>query len=288
MDHLPTTTNWENIPLDCLCIIFSKLSLDDLTASIPFVSKSWYHASTHPILYQTLDFNLIDLNPSSSFSKIFSSQFSLPHFTSTGFLKLAMARSQGAAFEIRFSSLFPPSMEVLSLVSITCPRLKTLCLPHINFDDEVHFLNMINRWRDLEWLEMESKPSNLGELTKRIGFHCNRFYGLKIRGSIEMNDVSGIVNFLPKIGFLDLSGSKVGKEEVLAIVDGCRELKGLNLKGCVGFEVDSELKKRAEGIEVFEFEGCSVEDEFRNFRIQNEDLEFMFAYYDDCFELGMF
>lgn len=160
-------------------------------------------------------------------------------------------------------------------------------MPKINFDDEVCFLNLINKWGDLKWLEMESKPSNLREMAKQIGIHCNKFSGLKIRGLIEMNDVFGIVNFLPKIENLDLSGSRIGKEEVLAIVDGCRELKALSLKDCVGFEVDEELKKRARGIEVFEFEGCKVKDEFRIYIARSEDLEHMFMYYDDCFEMGM-
>lgn len=162
-----------------------------------------------------------------------------------------------------------------------------MCLPRINFDDEVHFVSLINKWSDLEWLEIESKPQNLREMAEQIGIHCKKFYGLKICGLIEMNDVFEIVNFLPKIGILDLSGSQIAKEQVLAIVDGCSELKRLSLKDCVGFKVDAELKKRAQDIEVFEFEGCRVEDDLRNFMCQIEDLEHLLMYYDDCLELGM-
>lgn len=162
-----------------------------------------------------------------------------------------------------------------------------MCLPRINFDDGVCFLSLIKNWSDLEWLELESKPSSLGGITKQIGIHCKNFNGLKISGVIEMNDVLEIVTFLPKIGVLDLSGSRIGKEEVLAIVDGCKDLKGLSLKGCVGLEVDGELKERVKGIAAFEFEGCRVEDELRNFTVQSEDWERMFMYYDDCFEMGM-
>ncbi|PKU83855.1 F-box protein SKIP19 [Dendrobium catenatum] len=288
MDHLSTVTNWEDMQLDCLSIIFSKLGLDDLTTSIPFVCKSWSQVSSHPFFYQVLDFRFLNLNPSSSFSKIFSSQYSLPRFTFSSFLKLAMAQSHGAAFDLRFSSLFPPSMEVLSLASITCPRLKTLCLPRICFDDEVRFFNLLSKWRDLEWLAIESKPFKLREMAEQIGIHCSKFYGMKIRGFIRKEDVTGIVDFLPKIEVLDLSGSQIRKEEVLAIVDGCRGLKRLSLKECVGFEADEEVSRRARGIQVFEFDRCRVEDGLRNSEDQSEVLEQTFMYFDDCFEMWMF
>ncbi|KAH0458496.1 hypothetical protein IEQ34_013811 [Dendrobium chrysotoxum] len=90
-------------------------------------------------------------------------------------------------------------------------------------------------------------------MAEQIGIHCEKFYGLKIRGLIEMNDAFGIVNYLPKIRNLDFPGFHIAKEEVLAIVDGCRELKRLSLKEYVGFKVDAESKKRAQGIAVFEF-----------------------------------
>ncbi|XP_020596988.1 F-box/LRR-repeat protein At3g48880-like [Phalaenopsis equestris] len=178
-------------------------------------------------------------------------------------------------------------MEVLSLASLACPKLKVLGLPRVNFDDEVRFLNLISKWRDLEWLEMDSKPRNLREIAEQIGIHCSRFYGIKICGLIGKEDVSGIVDFIPKIEVLDLSGSRIGKEEVLAILDGCRELKRLSLKDCVGFEADEEVRCRARGIKIFEFEGCRVEDELRASVDQSDALEQMFMYFDDCYEMWM-
>lgn len=71
------------------------------------------------------------------------------------------------------------------------------------------------------------------------------------------------------------------------IVDGCRELKRLTVRDCVGFEVDDDLQNRAAGIDVFEFEGCRGEEEFRNFIDRTEDLEYMLMHYGDCFEMGM-
>ncbi|KAK8957093.1 hypothetical protein KSP39_PZI000386 [Platanthera zijinensis] len=283
----PRITTWEDLHLDCVFIIFSKLGLDDLTAVIPFVCKSWFQASSHPSLHKILDFTLLDLNSSSPLSKILSSQYSLHRFTFSGFLKLAMALSNGAADELRFSALFPPSIEVLSTASAACPSLKTLFLPRINFDDEARFLDLIPNWSDLECLEMESKPSNLGEMVKQIGANCGRFRGLKIRGSIDNADAQGIVNFLPKIESLDLSGSRMRREEALAILDGCRELKRFTVRDCVGFEVDDELQRRAAGIELFEFEGCRAEEKFRNFINHTEDLDYMLMHYGDCFELWM-
>ncbi|KAK8954217.1 F-box protein SKIP19 [Platanthera zijinensis] len=186
----------------------------------------------------------------------------------------------------------PPSMEVLSLASKECPGLKVLGLPRISVDDESQFLNLITNWKDFELLEMDSKPAKLTEIMKLIDLHCKNFGGLKLRGWISRDEALGIADSLPKLRFLDLSGSHLSKEEILIIVDGCRELKKLKVNDCVGFEgEDEELKKRrATAMDVFEHEGCVIGDDslHHNHDDSDADLDLQFTYFDYCFETWMF
>ncbi|KAK8968758.1 F-box protein FBW2 [Platanthera guangdongensis] len=285
---------WEDMELDCLVAIFSKLGLDDLTAAVPFVCKSWSQASADPNCRRVLDFRRLDLKPSNPFARRFASQYSIPRFTFSGFLKFAVASSRRSAFELRFSPLFPPSMEVLSLASKEnrCPGMKVLGLPRISVDDESQFLNLIANWKDLELLEMDSKPAKLTEMMKLIDLHCKNLGGLKLRGWISRDEALGIADSLPKLRFLDLSGSHLSKEEILIIVDGCRELKKLKVNDCVGFEgEDEEVKKiRATAMDVFEHEGCVIGDDslHQNHDESDGDLDLQFTYFDYCFETWMF
>ncbi|KAK8952703.1 F-box protein SKIP1 [Platanthera guangdongensis] len=278
---------WEEMQMDCLVNIFSRLGLDDLTAAVPFVCRSWYQASGDPLGLRTLDFRHLDFNPSSPFAERISPQFSF-----SGFLKLVLARARGASFDLSFPSSVSPSNEDLYLASDECPRLKNLSLSRIKSEDETQFLQSIAKWKDLEVLEMDSKPSILPELVQQIGLNCSKFHGLKLRGSINKEDAAAIVGNLPNLRWLDLSTCRLRREEVIAIVEGCRQLKRLNLRDCVGFEADEEVRRRGSWIKVFEHEGSMIEDECEDFDLEDDDrevsLEEMLMYYDDCYAMWLY
>lgn len=157
-------------------------------------------------------------------------------------------------------------------------------------EGEEQLLKAISKWRELEVLEMESKPSVLSEMVKQIGVHCNKFQRLKLRGSITKEDVSMIVGSLQNLKWLDLSCCRLGREELLALVDGCKDLKKLAVRECIGFEVDEEIKERASGIELFEHEGSLIEiaceSEVEDAR--NISIEQMLMYFDDCYAMWLF
>ncbi|KAG0477145.1 hypothetical protein HPP92_013986 [Vanilla planifolia] len=280
--------SWEEMPLDCLVNIFSKVGLDNLATAVPFVCKSWSRASADPICWRILDLRRLDFKSSSSFASSFVSLFPLCHFSFSGFLKLALARSRGTAVDLRVPSV---SKEDLFLASDSCPKLKNLALPLlVSEEEEQQVLQLVEKCKDLEVLEMDSKPSVLPELVKRIGIHCSNFHGLKLRGSITKEDAAAVASFLPKLSFLDLSNCRLGREELLAIVVGCRDLRRLCVKDCVGFDADDEVRRRGTDIEVFEFEGSKVEEECDNGEDVDEpvDLEQMFRYFDDCYLMWLY
>lgn len=104
---------WEAMELDCLVNIFQRLGIEDLTLGAPFVCKSWYRASLDPICWKVLDFQELDFMPWSNFSKRFMRQYSLHHFSFSGFMKLAIDRSHGDVVELRFPLLLGASLKDL-------------------------------------------------------------------------------------------------------------------------------------------------------------------------------
>ncbi|KAG0477073.1 hypothetical protein HPP92_013914 [Vanilla planifolia] len=151
------------------------------------------------------------------------------------------------------------SLEELVLASIECPRLKVLALPILSPSEEVHLPKLMNKWKHLQKLEMESKPNNFTEMVKTIGMHCGEFCGLTVSGTIGSEDALAIVDHLPNIHCLDFSRSFLVKEGLLTILTGCKGLERLNVDDCVGFDgEDREVLAMASAIKDFSNKRCKL------------------------------
>ncbi|KAG0466131.1 hypothetical protein HPP92_017711 [Vanilla planifolia] len=249
---------WEELEMECLSNIFSRLALDDLTMAVPFVCRSWFTAASNPNAWRVLNFRLLDFMPWSSFAKRFAAQYLVSRFSFSGFLKLAVRHSHGVATELMLPRHLT-SMEDLVFASKGCPRLKTLALPNLALDDEACIPNLFVKWKALEKLEMESKPFNFPVLAAAVGKNCKNFNELVMPcSSIKREDAFAIVTWLPKLRSLDLSGSYLPKEELLFVLEGCRELDSLTAKNCVGFEADDAVKRKAFELKILEHEGSEL------------------------------
>ncbi|KAJ3674494.1 hypothetical protein LUZ60_005110 [Juncus effusus] len=255
---------WQNMDIDCLLNIFRLLDLQDITLFVPFVCSSWYRVSLDPICYQVLDFRKLDFMPWSHFSKDFSLRFGLSQpFSLSGFLKLCVARSHGLVMEICFPPLLGMALEDLTYISYECPKLTKLVLPNMLSEHEPHLPEIIGRWPELKQLEMEAKPSSFQGMINKISTNCMKFVGLKLSGSFKSDDVSAMVNRLPKVKQLFLSKSFLRKEELLTILNGCKCLEELIVRECVGFEICEEDLKMVSGqIRIFEHEGSRLVGKF--------------------------
>lgn len=136
-----------------------------------------------------------------------------------------------------------------------------MVLPNLLSVDEPQIPQLVGKCRQLEQLDMESKPCCFMEMVTQISLHCARFSGLTMAGSIKKEDVTAIVDYLPRIKRLNLSRSFLPREELLGIINGCRELHRLSVNNCIGFEADEEICRKASGIKVFEHEDCKLFDE---------------------------
>ncbi|XP_020599564.1 F-box/LRR-repeat protein At3g48880-like [Phalaenopsis equestris] len=250
--------SWSAMEADCLVEIFMKLGLDDLILSVPFVCKSWLAAVCHPLCWKKLDFRQLDVLPWSNFSKTFTLLYSLPYFSFTHLLKLAVKLGRNSVTELSLPLKFISS-EDLEFISNECPKLKSVALPILSSDNEILFSELMRKWKDLERLELKFNPSNFAELLKNISHYCNKFSELTVSGKISGEDAMAIVSFLPEIKKLNLSGSFLPKKVLLVIVEGCKELQELNVNGCVGFKGDdSEIRAKVSAIREFKDKHCKL------------------------------
>ncbi|XP_020579151.1 F-box/LRR-repeat protein At3g48880-like [Phalaenopsis equestris] len=252
---------WEEMEADCLVAVFSKLALDDLAVSVLFVCRSWSAAARDPLCWRVLNFRSLNFMPWSKFARRFTDQNSVTRFSFAGFMKLAVRRSGGLAAELRLPEL--GSMEDLILASNECPRLRTLALPKLTSENEAQIPNLIPKWENLNHLQFESKPSNFSQLASAISRNCKHFKELTIPcSSIKKEDAAAIVTYLPMLTSLNLSRSFLSKVELMAVLEGCRELERLNASDCVGFEAeDKEVIRKGCRIRVLEVEGSKVEED---------------------------
>ncbi|XP_020255123.1 F-box/LRR-repeat protein At3g48880-like [Asparagus officinalis] len=252
---------WEDLEIDCLSNIFRRLALEELILDVSFVCKSWYKASLDPLCWQILNFEKLDFSPESRFAKKFKGKYAILNFSFAGFMNLVVGRSCGLATELRFP-LDGVSIQDLVSAANKCPKLKVLALPNMTLENELQIPQLVAKYKDLEHLEMDVKPSCFSELAAEISNNCKNFRGLKMSGSIQKSDASAIVGFMPKIKYLDLSRSYLPKKEFMVIMKGCREIERLSVNFCVGFQVDKDVLELASSIGLFECEGSKLCDYF--------------------------
>ncbi|KAJ0987290.1 hypothetical protein J5N97_005646 [Dioscorea zingiberensis] len=248
--------------MDCLVSIFQRLGLVDMVLGVPFVCKSWHQASLDPQCWKVLNFRTLDFMPSSHFAKRFSSLYSLKNFSVSTFMKLVIRRSSGFAVELFFPPWLDAPLAELTGLPNECPRLKIIVLPCLFSQDEMKIPEFIRGFKDLECLEMECKPRCFLELVKEINLKCKKLVGLSMAGYVKHEDALAMANLIPGLRYLNLSKSYMEKESLLVILDGCRDLERLEVKGCFALEVDDKVLRRASGIKTFLYEGCRPGKEY--------------------------
>ncbi|KAH7656096.1 RNI-like protein [Dioscorea alata] len=253
---------WEDMDMDCLVSIFQRLGLDDMVLSVPFVCKSWHKASLDPHCWKVLNFSTLDFIPLSHFAHRFTSLYSLKSFSVFNFMKLVLHRSAGFAVELFFPPWLDAPLAQLTSFFNECSRLKIIVLPRLLSQDEMMIPEFIGGFKELEYLEMQCKPGCFLELVKEINLKCRNLVGISMAGYVKHEDALAMVNLIPKLKYLNMSKSYMEKESLMVIVNGCRYLERLEVKGCFALEVDDEILRRASYIKTFKYEGCRTAQEY--------------------------
>ncbi|GJN23980.1 hypothetical protein PR202_gb11683 [Eleusine coracana subsp. coracana] len=260
---------WADMETDCLVHVFRRLDLDDLASSAPLVCRGWRRAAADPSLWRALDLrrdHLARFMPWGPLAAAFKLRFGVARFHFAGFLRLCVARARGSAADVALPPLLASPAAELDLVSLECPRLRRLAIPKLPAGDEARLPELIPQWPLLEHLELESKPSSsFPTLAAQLAAHCPRFTSLKTSGAVKPEDAAALTRHLPRLRSLCLDRSYLPRQELLAILSGCRDLRELSARGCVGFdENDDEVKRRAARIGRFEVAGSRAVDELED------------------------
>ncbi|KAK1645699.1 hypothetical protein QYE76_063504 [Lolium multiflorum] len=274
---------WGEMETDCLAHVFRRLSLEDLAAAAPLVCRGWRRAAADPSLWRALDLrhdHLARFMPWAPLAAAFARRYGVARFTFAGFLRLCLARAGGSVSHLALPPLLSsPATTELDLVAANCPKLHQLALPPLlSSADEACLPELIPRWPLLRHLELESKPSSFPAVVAQLGTHCPNFSGLKTSGSIKPEDVAAMAASLPGLRSLCLDSSYLPKQELLAILAGCKQLVDFSARNCVGFsEQDEEVIARGARIERFEIGGSRFVDD----EIMAGDDEFCGSSYVD-------
>ncbi|CAL5413377.1 unnamed protein product [Camellia sinensis] len=121
--------------------------------------------------------------------------------------------------------------------------------------------NLMSKWKNLAILRLGG-TFHLQEILAQINIHCKNFIGLGIpRAYIKQDEASAIVTLLPNIKQLSLRHASMEKENLVMILQGCKELKYFDVRDCIGFdEGDDEILKLASHIRTFKHKGLMLYD----------------------------
>ncbi|KAI0501375.1 hypothetical protein KFK09_016320 [Dendrobium nobile] len=267
---------WEDLASDCLVCIFCFVGLEELTVALPFVCKSWYEASLDRRCWKNLDFRELDFSSGSNFARIFRQEYGVRRssFSFSAFMKMCVSRSCGSAVELTIPYIVGASIQQdLIYASIKCPRLKVLALPSLLEKDEKKLPELISKWKELEILEITWKPNSFLEILEQIRVNCPNFIGLHLCGLFDIMETWTIVRCMPRLKILVMSASYLCKEDLMEILDGCKELEVFDVSKCRGFVVDNEILKKASKIKKFECGDCKLEQNYTNFYYDYYGLE---------------
>ncbi|KAI5349812.1 PREDICTED: F-box/LRR-repeat [Prunus dulcis] len=255
---------WEDLNVDCLVNVFGRVGMQSLLLDVPFVCKSWYTASLSPSCWECLifpggfdgfDLPTHDLWSSEGELRNFMDRFRCiyrideDHFSLTAFLKVVVNRSRGHATVVRLPGFC--SSEAMKYVADVCPRLKALYVDKM-------IPELIGKWKDLEELFLASSIG-IEKTLSEIGIHCKNFWRLHVGNAYICNtETLAIVKLVPNIKHLSLRQADIERDNLVTILQGCKELVALDVSDCRGFdEGDDEIYKLASHITNFRCEGSS-------------------------------
>ncbi|KAF3327531.1 F-box/LRR-repeat protein [Carex littledalei] len=131
-----TSRKWEDLPINCLVLIFKKVEIPCLTLSVPFVCKSWYEASLDPACWKVLDLCTTDLRlPDSRFAEDFKCAYYVNKFSLRGFLKFLIRRSNNLATHLFTGDIYI-ALHNKRLLYEECPELHIISRNTVTFPPE--------------------------------------------------------------------------------------------------------------------------------------------------------
>lgn len=271
---------WENLNIDCLVEVFKWVGMESLLLSIPLVCKSWYKATLHPKCWEILVFP--DIRCSEKFPRsltmhfVHSYRLSWQDFPSASFAEFVVSRSQGSVTTLVLPGTC--SYQALEYVSDECPDLKFLGLSlDLLYHSGPVIVNLISKWKNLQVLSV-GHCYKLNEIFAQLRLHCKKFVGLICCYSWIGHEEALAIASMPKIKYLSFRKVHFHQNNLLMILQSCRELELLDLRDCSGFDYCNETRRIASHIRNFRCEESSTSEEDDDYHYYAEEEQARLIY----------
>ncbi|XP_057769194.1 uncharacterized protein LOC130989251 [Salvia miltiorrhiza] len=247
---------WEALPSLALAHIFSKLSITDRSRTIPFVCRSWARAARHPPCWVSMIAETHSPPPHSAADHAF-----VMHSRPDALIFVdpfdgrrspdprrgvasfqALIRRAGAAVAAVISVYFfpfltagggPPNDDaILRVIAQCCPNLEHLSFHGSYNASQEAIFEVIHRCNKLELVDFSDSPYFEPVILQELSNCCPRIRGIRRNGGLEPLFSCQLSVGFPLLSMLNVSNSTLVDKDLLKIVDGCKKLCYLDVRGC--------------------------------------------------------
>ncbi|MED6159853.1 hypothetical protein PIB30_045995 [Stylosanthes scabra] len=241
--------NWLHLPRDVTANILQKAGPEEVFKSAQLVCPQWHNISMDPLMWRTLHI------PSRDTSSAVKNKLANICFR-------AVDRSCGHLQDISIETFGTDSL--LNHIANSGNTVERLRLAYCTDITSQALINAANKFPQLEELEISYSYVSSKDSIEAIGQSCPNLKVLKIimerrkiKDESECNDEAlAIAKTMPNLRHLNLLGNHMSIAGLVAILDGCRHLESLDLRGCFGIQYlgGTRLGKRCTE-QIKEFQG---------------------------------
>lgn len=241
MDDNPNYRPWDELMPDTLGLIFQRLPLDEILNVVPSVCKSWAVAVQGPYCWQEIDIEEW-------------SRYRRPESLDR-MLLLLIGRSCGSLRKLCVYGLATETS--LSLVADHAQSLENLRLLRSEISDSM-VEQVAARFCRLSSLDLSYCTKIGAPALKALGNHCKLLTSLQrnmhpwdvAERTSQDDEAYAISTTMPQLKHLELAYLNITTDGAFRILNACRELKLLDIRGCWNVKLDDKFLKDRSGLEV--------------------------------------
>ncbi|KAG8373384.1 hypothetical protein BUALT_Bualt11G0018800 [Buddleja alternifolia] len=232
---------WDELIPDALALIFKNLSLRDVLTVVPRVCKSWGRAVMGPYCWQEIDIEEWSRN-------------SKPEIVD-GMLRLLITRSCGSLRKLSVSGL--TGDQSISFIANHAQSLRTLRLPRSEIHDPI-VESVAGMLSNITSLDLSYSIQIGARALAAIGKHCKSLttlrrimHPLEVLEKLSQDDEAlAIASTMPRLKHLEIAYFLVETSSIVEIIENCKHLELLDVRGCWNVNLDEKFVKRFPKLKV--------------------------------------
>ncbi|KAG5607305.1 hypothetical protein H5410_028797, partial [Solanum commersonii] len=232
---------WDELIPDALGLIFRNLSLQEVLTIVPRVCKSWGKAAKGPYCWQEIDIEEWSKNRCPD--------------NLDRMLQLLITRSCGSLRKLCVSSLSRDSS--FSFIANNAKFLQMLRLPKSEIGDSV-VEQVVGMFTNITFLDVSYCLKIGARALEAIGKHCKCLTGLRrtmhplevICKLYQDDEALAISSTMPNLKQLEIAYMLVGTTSIIEVLQNCRCLELLDVRGCWNVNLDHDFMKTFHQLKV--------------------------------------